>query len=91
MPSFIALITGPSTKTISCWPSAFVLIVLKPNKLSVSKSTEQLTWCMGVSTTSLNVSANFVFPEPVGPLSKIFLFKSNNAFASLKTVESEFL
>ncbi len=45
---------------------------------------------MGVSTTSLNVSANFVFPEPVGPLSKIFLFKSNNAFASLKTVESEF-
>ncbi|SCU54923.1 Uncharacterised protein [Staphylococcus aureus] len=46
---------------------------------------------MGVSTTSLNVSANFVFPEPVGPLSKIFLFKSNNAFASLKTVESEFL
>jgi nitric oxide reductase NorQ protein len=34
---------------------------------------------------ALSVSANLVLPEPVGPLSNIFLFKLNNALASLNT------
>jgi hypothetical protein len=32
-----------------------------------------------------------VLPEPVGPLSNIFLFKLNNALASLNTDSSELI